>query len=74
MSRHDLIPPKIILSAIAGEKISISVVLSHYQHYINSLCIRNIYSDHQFTTKIDEDIAKQLEVKLTDAILKFKVK
>lgn len=74
MSRYTLIPPKTILSAVDGDKTAISFVLSHYQHYINSFCIRNIYSEnHQFTERIDESMAKQLEVKLADAIMKFKV-
>ncbi|EPH59405.1 hypothetical protein D931_03976 [Enterococcus faecium 13.SD.W.09] len=75
MSRYSFIPVHIILSAVAGDKSAILAVLSHYQHYINSFCIRNIYNENQHhTVQVDEQMAKQLETKLFDAILKFKVR
>lgn len=73
--KYPLLSSITILSAITGDSISMSVVLAHYSHYINSFCIQNTYSaDRKLTVQIDEFKRRQLETKLIDAILKFEVR
>lgn len=75
MSNYPLLPSHIILSALAGDKYSISYILSHYQYYINSFCITHVKSkNHPIRVELNEEKKKQLEAKLSDAILKFKVR
>lgn len=75
VSNHSLVTSNVILSAIAGDSLSMSIILSHYGHYINSFCIRNIYDDNRnMTVQIDDFTRRQLETKLIDAILKFEVR
>lgn len=72
---YPLVPLSIILSAIEGDPISIKMILRHYHSYMISLCISNGFNEAgKSITYIDEFMIRQLETKLIEAILKFKVK
>lgn len=70
-----LLPLPIILSALEEDSISIKMILKHYQSYMYSLCLTNGFNEAgQVTIHIDEFMFRQLETKLIEAILRFKVK
>lgn len=72
---YPLVPPSIILSALEEDPISIKIILKHYHSYISSLCLMNGFNEvRQYITYIDEFMLRQLETKLIEAILKFKVR
>ncbi|MEJ4462387.1 helix-turn-helix domain-containing protein [Enterococcus faecium] len=69
-----LVPLSIILSALEEDPISIKMILKHYHSYIAKLCLTNGFNEvGQFITYIDEYMLRQLENKLIEAILKFKI-
>ena len=71
---YPLIPLSIILSALEEDPISIKMILKHYHSYIARLCLTNGFNGvGQFTTYVDEFMFRQLENKLIEAILRFKV-
>ena len=54
--------------------ISIKMILKHYHSYIVKLCLTNGFNEaEQFITYVDEYMLRQLEIKLIEAILKFKI-
>ncbi|EJC3740999.1 helix-turn-helix domain-containing protein [Enterococcus faecium] len=72
--QYSLVPLSIILSALEEDPISIKMILKHYHNYIAKLCLTNGFNEEgQFITYVDEYMLRQLEVKLIEAILKFKV-
>lgn len=72
---YSLVPVSIILSAIDGDPISIRIILKYYYNYMVSLCLLQDYNETgRFTTYVDEFMLSQLESKLIEAILKFKVR
>lgn len=74
-SYYSLVPISIILSAVDEDPISIKIILKHYYSYMVSLCLsHNFDSTGKFITYVDEFMLRQLETKLIEAILKFKVK
>lgn len=74
-NRHyPLVPLSIILSALEEDPISITMILKHYHSYITKLCLKKGFNEvDQFITYVDEYMLRQLEIKLIEAILKFKV-
>lgn len=73
-AQYPLIPITIILSAIEGDPISIKIILKHYHRYIANLCLSNGFNkSEKFVTYIDEFMLRQLETKLIEAVLKFKI-
>ena len=69
-----LVPLSIILSALEGDPISIKMILKHYHSHIVKLCLTNGFNEaEQFITYVDEYMLRQLEIKLIEAILKFKI-
>lgn len=75
MKNYSLPASHIILSAMNGDPLSMSKILSHYRNYIRSLCTKNIYdAERTSSVQVDEYMCKQLEVKLIDSILKFEVR
>ncbi|HII3974558.1 helix-turn-helix domain-containing protein [Enterococcus faecium] len=69
-----LVPLSIILSALEGDPISIKMILKHYHSYMAKLCLTNGFNEvGQFVTYVDEYMISQLEIKLIEAILKFKI-
>ncbi|HCI1361217.1 TPA: helix-turn-helix domain-containing protein [Enterococcus faecium] len=69
-----LVPLSIILSALEGDLISIKMILKHYHSYMAKLCLTNGFNEvGQFVTYVDEYMISQLEIKLIEAILKFKI-
>ncbi|QGM89696.1 helix-turn-helix domain-containing protein [Enterococcus faecalis] len=72
--QYPLVPLPIILSALEEDPISIKMILKHYHSYIAKLCLKNGFNEvGQFITYVDEYMLRQLENKLIEAILKFKV-
>ncbi|OTN94527.1 helix-turn-helix domain-containing protein [Enterococcus faecium] len=72
---YPLVPLSIILSALEEDPISIKIILKHYHGYIAKLCLTNGFNEvGQFITYVDEYMLRQLEIKLSEAILKFTVK
>ncbi|MCJ0726022.1 helix-turn-helix domain-containing protein [Enterococcus faecium] len=50
------------------------MILKHYHSYIAKLCLTNGFNEAgQFITYVDEYMLRQLEIKLIEAILKFKI-
>ena len=50
------------------------MILKHYHSYIVKLCLTNGFNEaEQFITYVDEYMLRQLEIKLIEAILKFKI-
>ena len=50
------------------------MILNHYHSYIVKLCLTNGFNEaEQFITYVDEYMLRQLEIKLIEAILKFKI-
>ncbi|EMW5333238.1 MULTISPECIES: helix-turn-helix domain-containing protein [Enterococcus] len=71
---YPLVPISIILSTLKEDPISIKMILKHYHGYITKLCLKNGFNEvGQFITYVDEYMLRQLEIKLIEAILKFKV-
>ncbi|AVR92866.1 MAG: helix-turn-helix domain-containing protein [Enterococcus faecalis] len=61
-------------SALEEDPISIKMILKHYHSYIVKLCLTNGFNEaEQFITYVDEYMLRQLEIKLIEAILKFKI-
>ncbi|MGL9972060.1 helix-turn-helix domain-containing protein [Enterococcus sp. DIV1420a] len=74
-SYYSLVPISIVLSAVDGDPISIKIILKHYNKYMVSLCLSKEFDEAgRLTTYMDEFMLRQLETKLIEAILKFKVK
>lgn len=73
-SHYSLVPLPIILSALEEDPISIEFILKHYNSYITKLCLTNGFNEMgKLITCVDEHMLRQLEVKLIEAILKFKI-
>ncbi|WP_086319222.1 helix-turn-helix domain-containing protein [Enterococcus faecium] len=70
---YPLVPLPIILSALEEDPISIKMILKHYHGYIASLCLTNGFNKVGQITYVDEYMLRQLENKLIEAILKFKI-
>ncbi|MCE3073116.1 helix-turn-helix domain-containing protein [Enterococcus faecium] len=50
------------------------MILKHYHSYMAKLCLTNGFNEvGQFVTYVDEYMISQLEIKLIEAILKFKI-
>ena len=50
------------------------MILKHYHSYMAKLCLTNGFNEvGQFITYVDEYMLRQLEIKLIEAILKFKI-
>ncbi|HFE9850487.1 helix-turn-helix domain-containing protein [Enterococcus sp. DIV1420a] len=72
--QYSLVPLSIILSALEEDPISMNMILKHYHSYIAKLCLTNGFNEvGQFITYVDEYMLRQLEIKLIEAILKFKI-
>ncbi|MFS1350712.1 helix-turn-helix domain-containing protein [Enterococcus faecium] len=71
--QYPSVPLPIIQSAIEEDPISIKMILKHYNSYMAKLCLTNGFNEvDQFITYVDEYMLRQLEIKLIEAILKFK--
>ena len=71
--QYPLVPLSVIQSALE-DPISIKMILKHYHSYIVKLCLTNGFNEaEQFITYVDEYMLRQLEIKLIEAILKFKI-
>ncbi|MGM0282916.1 hypothetical protein IGJ01_000957 [Enterococcus sp. AZ089] len=72
---YPLVPIPIILSAIEEDPVSIKIILKYYQSYMASLSLSNGFNETgKSIVYIDEIMLRQLETKLIESILKFKVK
>ncbi|MFG5461311.1 helix-turn-helix domain-containing protein [Enterococcus faecalis] len=72
--QYPLVPLSVIQSALEEDPISIKMILKHYHSYIVKLCLTNGFNGaEQFITYVDEYMLRQLEIKLIEAILKFKI-
>ena len=72
--QYPLVPLSVIQSALEEDPISIKMILKHYHGYIVKLCLTNGFNEaEQFITYVDEYMLRQLEIKLIEAILKFKI-
>ena len=72
---YPLIPTSIIISALQKDPISIKHILNHYKRYMIKLSLSSqINVDGYKVMNIDEFMLRQLETKLIEAILKFKIK
>ena len=72
--QYPLVPLSVIQSALEEDPISIKMILKHYHSYMAKLCLTNGFNEvGQFVTYVDEYMLSQLEIKLIEAILKFKI-
>ncbi|MGH2216868.1 helix-turn-helix domain-containing protein [Enterococcus faecalis] len=72
--QYPLVPLSVIQSALEEDPISIKMILKHYHSYMAKLCLTNGFNEvGQFVTYVDEYMISQLEIKLIEAILKFKI-
>ena len=70
-----LLPSSIITEAVLGDSLAMTAVLDHYQSYIISLSLRNLYLDNSNEPSIivDDFTRRQLETKLIEKVLTFDV-
>ncbi len=73
MEFYDKLCLTVIYGAICGESSSINKVFSHYDRYINALCINTTVDSGVEYKYIDEYMKSELKRKLLQAILKFKI-
>lgn len=72
---QDKIRYEIIIQAIQQDEAAIVQVVAHYRNYINYLSLREIeLADGRRVKYVDEEIARRLEVKLTESIVRFRVR
>jgi len=70
--RNSLVPYPVIVSAAGGDVDAIHTVLKHYEGYIAALAARRCFDDSGNPhMRVDEELRRRLEAKLTAAILKF---
>ena len=73
-SNNSLIPFPVIVAASNGDVDAINAVLKHYEGYIASLSIRQVYDEAgKGYTIVDNDLRRRLETKLITKILEFKI-
>lgn len=71
---NSLIPFPVIAAASNGDVDAINAVLKHYEGYIVSLSIREVYDEvGKEYTIVDDDLRRRLETKLITKILEFKI-
>ena len=71
---NSLIPFPVIAAASNGDVDAINAVLKHYEGYIVSLSIRQVYDEAgKEYTIVDDDLRRRLETKLITKILEFKI-
>ena len=72
---QDKIRYEIIIQAIQQDEAAIVQVVAHYRNYINYLSLREIeLADGRRVKYVDEEIARRLEVKLTESIVRVRVR
>lgn len=65
----------VIISALNEDTAAINHVLKHYSPYLTKLATREVFdADGSIRRVYDEDIKRELEIKLITAIFKFKVR
>lgn len=74
MKNYKYLPFEVILAAAGGDSEAMNRVMRHYSGYIAKLCMRPFCdeSGNQHYV-VDEDMRRQLEAKLTAAVLRFRV-
>lgn len=73
-SNNSLITFPVIAAASNGDVDAINAVLKHYEGYIVSLSIRQVYDEAgKEYTIVDDDLRRRLETKLITKILEFKI-
>ena len=71
---NSLIPFPVIVAASNGDVDAINAMLKHYEGYIASLSIRQVYDEAgKGYTIVDNDLRRRLETKLITKILEFKI-
>lgn len=74
MKKYKLLPFPVIRAAASGDNEAMSRVVQHYSGYISKLCMRPFYdktgNQHYI---VDEAMHRELEAKLTSAVLHFRV-
>ena len=71
---NGLLPYPVILAASCGDNIAMDMVLTHYDRYINSLCMRTLFDETGNPhICIDEDMKNRLKSKLIAKVLEFEV-
>ena len=73
-TKEKLLPVSVIVAASKGDVEAMERVLKHYDRYILKFCLRPIYDEYgNKSLHIDETMRQRLQVKLIEAVLKFKV-
>lgn len=66
---------EIIAQAIQQDETAIAQIVAHYRNYINYLSLREVeLADGRRVKYVDEEMARQLEVKLMESVTKFRVR
>ena len=73
-AKEKMLPVSVIVAASKGNVDALEKVLKHYDRYIIKLSSRLIYDEEgNVSTQVDDIIRQRLQVKLIEAVLKFKV-
>ena len=72
---QDKIRYETIIRAIHNDDAAIMEIVAHYRKYIRYLSLREVeLADGRRVKYVDEEIARRLEVKLMESVVKFKVR
>jgi hypothetical protein len=68
------LPLDVILAAIGGDEDAMRAVLMHYEGYITALSMKRLYDeDGRQYLFVDEELHRDLELKLLTKVAAFKV-
>jgi hypothetical protein len=68
------LPLDVILAAIGGDEDAMRAVVTHYEGYITALSMRRLfYEDGRQYLFVDEELRRDLELKLLTKVAAFKV-
>lgn len=74
MKNYKYLPIEVIQAAADGDNEAMNLVMRHYSSYIARLCMRPFHDESgKRHYVVDDDMRRQLEAKLTAAILRFRV-
>lgn len=72
---QDKIRYETIIQAMQNDDVAIMQIVAHYRNYIKCMSLREVeLADRRRVKYVDEEIARRLEVKLMESVVKFKVR
>jgi hypothetical protein len=68
------LPLDVILAAIGGDEEAMKAVVNHYEGYITALSMKRLYDeDGRQYLFVDDELRRELELKLLTKVAAFKV-